>query len=294
MKQKFLHVPDTLILLGCSAFILLDTFVIPRKYAAVSEESSPVTASTVSDASVTDTSYTDDHVSISIQTYDVDNTKVYVADVQISDVSYLQSFFAENSYGKNITETTSAIASDANAILAVNGDFYEARNSGYVIRNGVLYRDTVSDEDQEDLAILSDGSFRFFQEGDTSAQEILEEGAEQVYSFGPALVSDGEISVSENEEVGKAMSSNPRTAIAEISPLHYLFVAADGRTDESEGLSLYQMAEFLQELGAVNAYNLDGGGSTTMVFNGTVINKPTTMGNRIEERSVSDIVAIIA
>ncbi|HPG19861.1 MAG TPA: phosphodiester glycosidase family protein, partial [Flexilinea sp.] len=66
----------------------------------------------------------------------------------------------------------------------------------------------------------------------------------------------------------------------------------DGRTSDSTGLTLYQLATFMQGLGVTTAYNLDGGGSTTMYFNGTVINNPTTNGNKISERSVSDIVYI--
>lgn len=69
-------------------------------------------------------------------------------------------------------------------------------------------------------------------------------------------------------------------------------VVADGRTEESQGLSLYQMAEVLKAYGAQTAYNLDGGGSSTLYFNGQVINKPTTNGNTISEREVSDIVYI--
>ena len=88
------------------------------------------------------------------------------------------------------------------------------------------------------------------------------------------------------------MSSNPRTAIGVIDDLHYVFVVSDGRTSESEGLTLYQLANFMQNLGVKTAYNLDGGGSSTMYFNGQVINNPTTNGNKISERSVSDIVYI--
>ena len=114
----------------------------------------------------------------------------------------------------------------------------------------------------------------------------------QVFSFGPALVADGEIPVSQKDEVGKAMVSNPRTAIGVVAPLHYLFVVSDGRTSQSAGLSLYEMAQLMQLLGAQTAYNLDGGGSSTLYFNGTVVNNPTTNGRRIQERSVSDIVYI--
>ncbi len=71
-----------------------------------------------------------------------------------------------------------------------------------------------------------------------------------------------------------------------------MIAPVDGRTSESEGLTLYELAVFLQELGASCAYNLDGGGSSTMYFNGEVINQPTTNGRSIRERSVSDIVYI--
>ena len=121
---------------------------------------------------------------------------------------------------------------------------------------------------------------------------VVDDGVWQAFSFGPALLIDGEISVTENEETGKAMASNPRTAIGVIDDLHYLFVVSDGRTEESEGLSLYELAAFMQQLGAETAYNLDGGGSSTMVFNGEIINNPTSGGNRIKERKVSDIVYI--
>ena len=88
------------------------------------------------------------------------------------------------------------------------------------------------------------------------------------------------------------MASNPRTAIGVVDELHYLLVVSDGRTSVSEGLSLYELAEFMQSMNCTIAYNLDGGGSSTMVFNGEVINNPTTSGKSIKERGVSDIVYI--
>lgn len=247
-----------------------------------SASSSPVT---------TANSYTDGNISITLTEYRRYDTTIYVADVQVTSVSDLKAAFADSSYGRNITEKTSEIAEDVNAILAVNGDFYGAQESGYVIRNGVLYRDTAAD-DRQDLVIYEDGSFEVVEESEVTAQELLDKGAWQVLSFGPGLVEDGEIAVSENEEVGKAMASNPRTALGVTEDGHYLFVVSDGRTSESEGLSLYEMAEFMQSLGAATAYNLDGGGSSTMYFNGEVVNNPTTSGRSIKERSVSDIVYI--
>ena len=235
-------------------------------------------------------SYSDSNVSITLKEYREYDSAIYVADVTVSDVSYLKTALASNTYGRNITDTTSNIASDNNAILAINGDYYGARQSGYVIRNGNLYRNSSGNRDA--LAIMKNGEFKFVSEGETSAETLLQNGALQVFSFGPVLLEDGSISVTENEEVGMAMASNPRTAIGYLGKNHYVFVVSDGRTSESAGLSLYELASFMKSLGVSDAYNLDGGGSSTMVFKGEVINTPTTNGHSTQERAVSDILYI--
>ena len=213
-----------------------------------------------------------------------------MADVTVSDASDLKTALANNTYGRNITDTTSDMAANNNAVLAINGDYYGARQNGYVIRNGKLYRDTSGNRDA--LVIQKNGEFKFVSESETSASELLQEGALQVFSFGPVLLNNGEISVGENDEVGMAMASNPRTAIGYLGNNHYVFVVSDGRTSESAGLSLYELASFMKELGVKDAYNLDGGGSSTMVFKGEITNNPTTSGRSGEERAVSDIVYI--
>lgn len=249
---------------------------------SVSDDSSP---------SVTDSSYSDENISISLTEYREYDTTIYVADVTLASADYLKTAFADSTYGRNVTEKTSEIADSVDAILAINGDYYGAQEKGYVIRGGVLYRDSAV-AGQEDLVIYADGSFSVINESDVTAQELLDAGAVNVLSFGPGLIENGEIAVSAGEEVGKAMASNPRTAIAITEDGHYLFVVSDGRTSESSGLSLSEMAAFLQSLGVKTAYNLDGGGSSTMVFNGEIINNPTTGGRHSKERSVSDIVYI--
>lgn len=183
------------------------------------------------------------------------------------------------------------MASENNAILAINGDYYGVRQTGYVIKDGVVYRSTAA-KNQEDLVIYNDGTMEIINESDITAEELVKKGAKDVFSFGPGLVDNSKVIVDTNDEVGKAMASNPRTAIGYISKNHYVFVVSDGRTSESAGLSLYQLATFMKTLGVEKAYNLDGGGSSTMVFNGNLINNPTTNGNRVSERSVSDIVYI--
>lgn len=290
-----------IVLVIFTVYMLLDTFVITKKLAVVSNQSRSVSSS--SDSSVSNssgksgsvtkssTAYEDDNIKIALIDYRENDTDIHMADVKVSSSEYLKTAFAQSSYGRNVTEKTSDIAESVNAILAINGDYYGAQESGYVIRNGVIYRETAK-SGNEDLVIYGDGSFEIIDEDDITAEELLEKGAQNVLAFGPALVEDGSVSVTEDEEVGKAMASNPRTAIGIIDENHYVFVVADGRTSNNEGLSLYELAEVMESLGVQTAYNLDGGGSSTMYFNGQIINKPTTNGSSIKERSVSDIVYI--
>lgn len=234
--------------------------------------------------------YQNEQASIRLYQYRYEDTAVYVADIIVSSSEYIRTAFANDYYGKNVTATTSSMAEQNNAVLAINGDYYGARENGYVIRNGVVFRNTSDGRDL--LCVYADGTMRIVNSNAQSAQELVDQGVWQAFCFGPALVQNGQIEVSLNDEVGKAMASNPRTAVGMIEPCHYVFVVSDGRTSDSKGLSLYQLAAFMQHIGVQTAYNLDGGGSSTLYFNGTIINYPTTSGRSMKERGVSDIVYI--
>lgn len=283
-----------MLLTGGFSYSLLKTFVLSQAMTSVTATSTnSTTNASPTNVSTTDTSYTDDNIQINLETISTNDTTVYVADIHINSADYLKTALAQNTYGTNITAKTSETASSNKAILAVNGDYYGANASGYVIRNGTIYRDTVrNNADFGDLAIYADGSFKIIKETEVTAQELVDDGVVNLLAFGPALIENGQIAVDTSTEVGRAMASNPRSSIGIIDENHYIIVVADGRTEESQGLSLYQMAEVLKEYGAQTAYNLDGGGSSTLYFNGQVINKPTTNGNTISEREVSDIVYI--
>lgn len=294
-----------LILTLATAYVMLDAFVIPRAlssnaatpYQSVSASAEADVIATeavglsqaakASTPVVTATSYADDHVQITLETTYVYDTQVYIADIQVSEVSYLKTALANGVYGRNIKETTSAMAEENNAILAVNGDYYGFRNDGFVIRDGVLYRETSGD--RQDLVIDAEGNFSIIEESDVTAQSLLDDGAWQVLSFGPALINNSQIAVTADTEVSQSKSSNPRTAIGQVSALHYLVIVSDGRTSTSAGLSLAELAQLFADRGCTVAYNLDGGGSSTMWFNGSVVNNPTD-GRTSGERSVSDIV----
>ena len=287
-KIKYIYI--TLLTLF-TIYAILDTFIISTVYEVVDNnnivDNNIVTGNIISN----DNYYEDDNIKISLTTYREYDTTIYVADVIVNSSDYLKTYLAKSSYGKNVTEKTSVMANNVGAILAINGDYYGARESGYVLKNGVIYRNKVG-SNQEDLVIYDDGRMEIINEKEVSLEELKENGAYNILSFGPGLISNEKIIVSSSDEADRSMASNPRTAIGMISENHYVFVVSDGRTNESEGLSLYQLALFMTKLNCKTAYNLDGGGSSTMYFNGKVINNPTTNGRKISERSVSDIVYI--
>lgn len=243
---------------------------------------------------VTATSYTSESVKLVISKVVTGsgNSQVtyYVADVTVTDATKLRSAFANNEFGTNIIDLPSSIAKQNGAIFAINGDYYGFRDSGIVIRNGVVYRDAGT---RMGLAFYRNGTVKVYDETKTSAQALVDAGVWNTMSFGPALLVNGEIPAGiEDFEVDtnfgnhSIQGSQPRTAVGVISSNHYVFVAVDGRSPGySKGVTMTEMAKIMQGLGCKTAYNIDGGGSTTMYFNGALINRPSNGG----ERGTSDI-----
>ena len=218
----------------------------------------------------------------------------FVAEVVLSNAIQLSSAFAKDSFGQNIIETTSKIASDNQAIFAINGDYYGFRSEGIVIRNGVVYRDIPA---RTGLAFYRDGSMRIYDETQTSAEELLAAGVWNTLSFGPALIENSVIasdlsSVEVDTNFGNhpIQGSNPRTGVGLIDANHFVFIVVDGRSPGySNGVTLTEFAQIFKDLGCTQAYNLDGGGSSTMYFMGRLVNNPL---GKNKERGTSDILFI--
>ena len=176
-------------------------------------------------------------------------------------------------------------------MLAFNGDYYNYKDKyGMIIRNGVLYRDKPSTRD----LLLVDQSGRMSgvlaadrQEG--MGQSYIDAGIVQSFEFGPLLVLDGEKTELPAKYIiytGDTVRE-PRTAIGQVDENHFVVIVADGRRDgwSDKGMTLQEMQQVFLDAGCHIAYNLDGGGSATMVLGGALVNK--TSGSR--ERNVSDI-----
>ncbi|MGP9527957.1 phosphodiester glycosidase family protein [Glutamicibacter sp. AOP5-A2-18] len=285
---------------GGGAGWALDRFVVEHVEQTGVTSAAAATASTASDtaAKITDTSYTSDLAKINIAktVTGSGNSQVtyFAADLNLKDGTVLASAFAKDSFGENITETTSVIAENNSAIFAINGDYYGFRDTGIIIRNGVAYRDKGA---REGLAFYKDGSVKAYDETSTEADTLVSEGVWQTVSFGPTVVKnskqvDGidDVEVDTNFGNHSIQGQQPRTAIGIIDDNHYVFVVVDGRSEGySVGVTMPELAQIMLDLGCKTAYNIDGGGSSTMYFNGKLVNNPL---GRNQERGTSDILFI--
>lgn len=179
-KKHWWGMISSVILIAFTGYMLMDTFLLTKVYVVANDKkenkSDNDTENEQQEAVSTGTTYSDDNIQITLTEYRENDTTVYVADIVLSSPEYLQTAFAQSSYGRNVTEKTSEMAQDAGAILAINGDYYGTQEKGYVIRDGVLYRDTAK-TDQQDLVIYEDGTMKIISEDEVTAEELLEEGA---------------------------------------------------------------------------------------------------------------------
>lgn len=252
---------------------------------------------------LTDRYYKDENIEIDIEERYFYNTyrgrevetRYFVIDLKLSDVEYLGTHFRQKN-GKVTKATTSELAQDVDAIFAINGDYFSYREYGFVVRNYTVYRDTArppkstSLNGDDTLFVMPDGSLMMFDENNAMFKNGLPSDIYQAFTFGPRLIENNELMVTERSEVGQSSASNPRTAIGMIEPLHYIIVVSEGRLYDGDGMTLYELANIMKDLGCKTAYNLDGGSSTTLYFNGEVINTPGRSDG--SERDISDIIYI--
>ena len=223
----------------------------------------------------TENSYSSPDISITVTEETYGRATYYLADIYVRDITCFQTALAGNTYGSGYRDSIEDMADLANALLAVNGDYYGNTNEGVVIRNGVIYR--ANDTSCDVCVLYYDGTMRVTPGSSFSVEDAVADGAWQAWTFGPALLdTDGSVLTSFSS-TGRIIAANPRTAIGYYEPGHYCLVVVDGR-GESAGLTLPDLSQLFHDLGCTAAYNLDGGNSSIMVWNGETINDPSGGG----------------
>ena len=243
---------------------------------------------------LSDWEYEDPSISVKIETGRIYDTNYMVAHVKLANATQMRSTMAGSYYSPS-TASPITMAKRANAVLAINGDYFSARNGvGYTARMGKEYRnrcngtyDVLVIDDQGDLHILKAPTKEDVENLKTA---LAAEGKSVMngYTFGPGLVINGERQTGFVNMDNAADKAAQRMCLAQIGPLEYLCIASEGPEDKgSVGLNLEQFSELVASFeGVQNAYNLDGGSSTTMYFRGDKVNSP----NNPKRRHLNDII----
>ena len=194
----------------------------------------------------------------------------------------------ENPRGKNTQKIIREIAAEQNLVFATSTDYYTYRVDkkkknggpvGIVIRNGeILYDSPVKNREKsmpnyDTLALFADGHAESHPNTGKKAKEYLAEGALQVYTFGPCLVRDGELTEFITKHANRKL--NPRHAFGMVEPGHYIDVICEGRlkkTNGSTGVMMENLAQIMKDRGCRIAVNLDGGQTAVMAFMGKQLN----------------------
>ena len=236
--------------------------------------------------------YETDKLKVSIEQKKKDGMTYFLCDVQLTDVSQFKTAFAGDDFRSGIYEAVSDIAGRYNPVIAINADFCRYHREGVIIRNGELLR--AQNIKKHHLLVVDENGNLSAQTDRSGKQGLVANKLEQAntwqtFEFGPVLVENGEaVELPKSFYVNCADGyDNPRTAIGQKGPLHYVIIVVDGRRDGySTGASIPQVQQLFIDEGVDFAFNLDGGGSTTLYFLGEVINMPS--GGK--ERSVSDVI----
>ncbi len=235
--------------------------------------------------------YETDAVKIHVTQCNAKNLVYFAVELWLTDPAQLRSAFSSDRFDGAV-EAVQDIAERNDAALAINGDFATFNNGGIIVRNGELFRANKST--RQLLVIDKNGDFIPYvtppEDPKDAAQAFLADGVWQTLVFGPVLVENGEaVPLPKKFFISTGAALEPRTAIGQLGPLHYLILVVDGRLDGySQGVSLGRLQELFLDYGAQTAFNLDGGGSTTLYLNGNVINRPANGG----QRHVPDILYI--
>ena len=236
--------------------------------------------------------YKTDKMSVSIEQKQKDGMTYFLCDVKLTDVSQFKTAFAGDDFRSGIYEAVSDIAGRHSPVLAINADFCRYHREGVIIRNGELLR---AQNIKKHHLLVVDENGNLSAQTDRSgkqglvANKLEQANAWQTFEFGPLLVENGEpVDLPKSFYINCADGyDNPRTAIGQKGPLHYVIIIVDGRREGySTGASIPQVQQLFIDEGVDFAFNLDGGGSTTLYFLGEVINMPS--GGK--ERSVSDVI----
>lgn len=212
------------------------------------------------------------------------------SEVKVSHPSQVRRFIAEETYGSNYLYETSTMATMVNAVTAISGDYYRARNYGIVVYDGVAHQASAG-QHVDTCYVDVNGDFHFTYRGEImdleAAQKFVDENdIEFSLAFGPVLVDNGVRCEHPSYALGEVNDEYPRAGICQKDKLHYILVTANWEGPYFHSPTIHVFAEVMESLDVQKAYTLDGGQTGTLVMDGKVINYLQSE----RQRRISDII----
>lgn len=232
----------------------------------------------------TENGYEDESISVTLETIKNDNIWWYVARIRIASPTQIRTATADKKLTSNRTASVPAMARKNNAVIALNGDNYidKPKKTTFEYRMGQKIR-SKTNKLKDILVIDENGDFHLFVK--SKGIEDFKGEIVNAFTFGPALVIDGETQKIDAEYGYNPNGKQPRSAIGQTGKLSYVMVVVSAPGD-SKGASQQELADFMQSIGCLQAYNLDGGNSAQMAFGENAFKGARSAG----ERGLSDII----
>lgn len=219
----------------------------------------------------------------------INNSACSFVEVKIAHGSQLRRALSDNTYGSSVYMYPTQMAQNANAVVAINGDFYGHRSCGITIYQRQLYR--FNPRSLESCFFTASGDMIFTHAGELNTEDEVKKFVQDnditfSVSFGPILVENGEKKATYTYLVGEVDIQYSRAAIGQVDKLHYLLMSINEEGRYKNRVTINQAADLIYAKGVPNAYALDGGQTATIVMNGETFNRPD-WGN---ERIMTDII----
>ena len=243
----------------------------------------------------TENGYEDESIRVKMEHQEMDDgTKIHIAYVHIADPSQLRTGVVNpEKLGSSKTASVSALAKKYNAVIAINGDNYVDKPEKTTFEYRMTNKIRSKTNRTKDILVIDDqGDFHLFPKSQGIKEfpnelKKMDRKLVNAFTFGPALVIDGELMEIDENYGYNPHGREPRAAIGQMGPLSYVLVIVEAKDRSgSSGFSQTKLGEFMHELGCKQAFNLDGGNSAEMVFGDQII-KGMPGG---DERGLSDII----
>lgn len=225
----------------------------------------------------TENGYEDRSIRVRIETQQLMDSTVHIAYIEIASASQFRTATVAGT-GSARTDYLQAVASANHAVIAMNGDMFVEQKDGekktFEIRmTSIVTQDGKRNHENKAKDILTvdkNGDFHLFVKSKGLSDYIKTHKGQTVnaYTFGPALVIDGEIPKLDTHYAYNPHGRTARSAIGQRGPLSYAFVVVEARGNSGKGVDFEQLAEIMLSIGCTQAYNLDGGNTAEMILMG--------------------------